>query len=114
MQNGTTIVEVLQQIGGRVWQKENLFRVYFNDLPGLYGLEVTRYKTGNISSAQVNGKPVSNSEAKRILIALNGQFWYDVPTRRFVSKGIDEQTTNALKERVLERVEKILQSEVQQ
>ncbi|WP_444321846.1 hypothetical protein, partial [Megasphaera sp.] len=39
-------------------------RLYIN--PEYLGLELTRYKSGNISSAKFNGETISNSEARRI------------------------------------------------
>lgn len=39
-------------------------RLYIN--PEYLGLELTRYKSGNISSAKFNGESISNSEARRI------------------------------------------------
>lgn len=48
-------------------------RIYFNaeDL----GLEVRKYKTGNVAEAYVNGEKISNSEARRIL---NSKAYYDI------------------------------------
>mgnify|MGYP001424672461 CR=1 FL=1 len=31
-------LEDLLKVGGNEWRKENMHRIYFNDLPGLYGL----------------------------------------------------------------------------
>ena len=42
-------------------------RRYVNGWEPLVGLEVTRYKTGNISGASVNGEGISNAAAGRLL-----------------------------------------------
>ena len=64
-------VETLVAIGGNRWTKGNYDRVYFNDWPELIGLEIDRYKTGNIWAASLNGETISNSEARRLLGAVD-------------------------------------------
>ncbi len=56
------------KIGGNEWKN----RVYFNDLYQLYGLKINRYNSGSLSSATLNGEPISNSEANRICDRLSG------------------------------------------
>lgn len=74
-------VENLVRIGGNEWKKDTrrgrMHRVYFNNAPDLIGLKVTRYRTGNISSATLGGEHVSNSEAGRLLGAVE-KVWWDV------------------------------------
>lgn len=55
------------------WNGKKYDRIYFNaeDL----GLEVRKYKTGNVAEAYVNGEKISNSEARRIL---NSKAYYDI------------------------------------
>jgi hypothetical protein len=60
-------VETMTAIGGNRWQRGDKDRVYLNDWASLIGLEVSRYNTGNISSAALNGEKISNSEAGRLL-----------------------------------------------
>src|SRR5690606_40070996 len=57
-------VETLVAIGGNRWTKGNYDRVYFNGWAKFIGLEIERYKSGNIYSASLNGEPISNSEAR--------------------------------------------------
>lgn len=63
------IIDELTKKFGR-WTKKGyngkvLDRIYFNatDL----GLTVTYYKTGSVSSAEINGERISNCEARRVL-----------------------------------------------
>ena len=62
--------EVLSKIG-KAWThpKTGEVRYYIdNDTAAeIGGLEIERYKTGNISDAWYKGKKISNSEAKRML-----------------------------------------------
>lgn len=85
------VVGRLVAAGGKEWRSESgAHRIYFNDLAGLYGLETSRYKTGNISSASLRGSGISNSQARKIESAFFGaKVWYDVGTKTFGSKGID-------------------------
>lgn len=56
-------------IGGRLWVgRTGIRRVYF-DVDKLLDIRVTRYGTGNIASATLDGEPISNSEARRLLAA---------------------------------------------
>jgi len=99
-------LEDLLKVGGNEWRKENMHRIYFNDMPGLYGVKVTRYNTGNVSSATLDGERISNSAARKILNKLCcGKFWYDVPTGQFMSRGLAESDARILKDAVLERLD---------
>lgn len=67
--NATT--SQLAAAGGIHWiGRAGAERVYFNDLPALFGLECSYYKTGNVFRAQLDGETISNCEAKRILADL--------------------------------------------
>lgn len=90
MQNQTITVEQLVAAGGSEWRKSGKHRVYFNDLAGLYGLETNRYKTGNISSARLNGKEISNSRARQLDSTLQmATVWFDMLEGKFFSTGLE-------------------------
>ena len=62
-------IKTLTDIGFNRWTKKLsngkvMDRLYIK--PEYLGLELTRYKSGNISSAKFNGETISNSEARRI------------------------------------------------
>lgn len=42
-------------------------RYYVNNLPELIGLDIDRYKSGNIAAASLAGSMISNSQAYKIL-----------------------------------------------
>lgn len=89
-------IDVLKKLGAD-WQKNELHRIYFNDLPGLYGLKCNHYNTGNISSAMLDGEDISNSEAKRIEGRLSmSKFWFDFADGHFHGKDIELDDFNAL------------------
>lgn len=67
--------ENLVAIGGREWTKGTMHRVYLNDWPELAGIGVSRYNSGNISSAAIDGEGVSNAEARRLLGAVEKVYW---------------------------------------
>lgn len=88
--------------GGRLWEKHGYRRIYFNDLPALYGLEYDTYNTGNISAAWVDGERVSNSEGRRILGRLAfAKVWYDVDGK-FHGKGIEQGDFEKIVRRIRE------------
>ena len=62
-------IKILTDRGFNRWTKKLsngkvMDRLYIK--PEYLGLELTRYKSGNISSAKFNGESISNSEARRI------------------------------------------------
>lgn len=82
--NESEIITKLQSKGGKLWEKEGRRRIYFN--PECWGLEVTKYKTGSINTAEINGSRISNSEAYRCQIV---KVWYDITTGKFEMKGVE-------------------------
>lgn len=69
-------VETMTAIGGREWRAGDKHRVYINDWQNFAGLEVSRYNTGNISSATYQDEGVSNSQAYKLLGCID-KVWFD-------------------------------------
>jgi len=91
MNKETKIEEKLLQIGNE-WKKGTMHRIYFSNLPKLYGLNIQRHKTGNIKSATLNEEKISNNKATKLEIALNsGKMWYNVNTGKINSKDLSEK-----------------------
>ena len=92
-------IQDLIQAGGKEWRKDDLHRVYFNDLPELLGLETFHYNTGNISSTRLNGERISNCRAGELMTSLmSAKFWYDVKAGHFESKRITSNRTMSAQE----------------
>ncbi len=69
--------------GGNRWQKNGMDRIYFNNLAGRAGMKTVKYKSGNIYSAEIKGRGVSNSKASEILGNLsNTKVFYDRQKRK--------------------------------
>ena len=89
--------EILKALGAKEWKTETHHRFYFNDLRGLYGLKMTFYGTGNISSATLDGESISNCSAKKIATELDfGKIWFDANTNQFGSKEIGSAKVSAI------------------
>ncbi|MEU4256248.1 hypothetical protein AB0B42_00785 [Streptomyces fradiae] len=73
----TLTVEALLALGGRRWQKNGMDRIYFNNWADFAGLELTRYGSGNISTASLGGRGIANSRAGRI-VGLVSKLYFDV------------------------------------
>lgn len=73
--------------------------------PEYLGLELTRYKSGNISSAKFNGETISNSEARRIE---GTKCYVDVTTKEVVCDRED------LKQAIQEVIDDALKAKSQQ
>lgn len=56
-------IAALEAKGFNRWTKGNMDRLYINATH--LGLELTYYKTGNISSAYMNGERISNAQGYR-------------------------------------------------
>ena len=101
----TYSIDQLRNVGGRLWEKNGMRRVYF-DAAALYGLEVARYHTGNISTAYLDGELISNSAASRLLSQVGAaKFWYDltdncwrwrIPEGRVSTEAIAQTVTDRL------------------
>ena len=64
------VEQKLIEIGCTVWEKYGRKRIYINsdeEIEKVFGLSVSRYNTGNICSAFLNGEKISNSQARRLL-----------------------------------------------
>lgn len=95
-------VERLVNLGGKVWEKGDFRRVYFNyeELASLYGIRHDGWKW------TVDGEKVSNNTGSSIASALrNGKFWYDLNTGESGSKAMHENIVAKLIERITEAVE---------
>lgn len=80
----TYTIEQLTQAGGTRWTKNGMDRFYFNNISELFGLSVSTYKTGNISSATLNGEPISNSKATAMKAHFDhAKLWFDTADNLF-------------------------------
>lgn len=96
-----TIFDSLISIGGKEWKSENHHRIYFNDLVSLYGLVTLEYKSGNVSSASLKGKKISNSKASKIIDTLTfAKVYYDLNTGEFHGQRIPESMLADITERI--------------
>lgn len=98
-------IKTLTDRGFKRWTKKLsngkvMDRLYIN--PEYLGLELTRYKSGNISSATFNGERISNSEARRIE---GTKCYVDIATKEVVCDRED------LKQAAQEVVDNVLSKE---
>lgn len=92
-------VKQLVALGGKLWEKGDMKRVYFNykELARFYGLEYDGWKY------TVDGEKVSNNSGHHFASALrNGKLWFDLATGEFVSKGMSDKMTAKIIERISE------------
>jgi len=78
----------LKEIGCE-WQKNDMHRIYFNNIAELLGMEIEWYKTGTIRNAKINGETISNTKANSI--RKFAKVWYDVKTGTFECKDIEKK-----------------------
>lgn len=72
----TSVYNKIISMGGSRWTAGGNDRIYFNSAAEkIIGLSVERYKTGNISSATLNGERISNSRASKILASIQGMYY---------------------------------------
>lgn len=83
---GPVTLKGLQRAGGNRWQKNGMDRVYFNNVAKKAGFDVSRYNTGNISSAAIKGRKISNTSAGEIMRAIGeSKVYYDRGTRKMMT-----------------------------
>lgn len=104
----------LKKIGCSEWVHPSTgeVRIYINDLPELYGLRTSHYKTGNISSATLDGNTISNSEAGRILSRLRGAKLWLGADGQLMKKGLDDADCRAIVAALTTKIEAALAAEV--
>ena len=81
-----SIVDRLRAVGASEWQAYGKHRWYINGelMARLYGLEVSYYGTGNISSVRLGGEKISNTRAKKILARFIGaKLWFDMEDHKW-------------------------------
>jgi len=102
----TVSAESLKQIGGSEWQKGEQHRVYFNQLGYWYGIRTTRYQSGKIQSATLDGQPLSNNKAHDLLVYLDGgKVWFDVNAGQFRFQGLDREDGEFIVQAIRDAVE---------
>jgi hypothetical protein len=67
----------IKAIGGNEWIRGSYHRIYLNDWHQYAGIEITRYNTGNISSASLGGRSIANGRAYGLLDAVS-KVYFDV------------------------------------
>jgi hypothetical protein len=106
-------IEKMKKIGGKEWKVGDYHRIYFNNLINIFGLECALYNTGNISSASINGKTISNTKAKEIITCLEfGKVWFDVNDGEFHFKifGCREYTGDEIGKIIIDRIKSKLEA----
>ena len=83
-------INELTAIGFSRWTKNGMDRLYIN--ASKLGLTCCYYNTGNISSAEFNGRSISNSEARRMKAA---KTYIDLVKNQIVSDNSDLATAVA-------------------
>src|SRR5512136_1768988 len=78
--------EQMIAIGGKEWTKsDGTVRVYLNHVDNLIGMDVERYKSGNVRHAEILGEKISNRRATTLLAAKvyweNGEIHTDIDSR---------------------------------
>lgn len=74
-------IETMTAIGGSRWTKAGKDRVYLNDWIQYTGLEMSYYKSGNVSSASLDGRGIANGRVGRILSAVS-KVYFDAADSR--------------------------------
>jgi hypothetical protein len=75
--------------GGKEWINGNKHRIYFNNWEEIAGFNINTYKTGNISSASLQGETISNNKANKML---GGKLYFDMVTSKFVCDYFRDET----------------------
>ena len=75
----TLTVETMIALGGRLWEKNGMRRVYLNDWPQYADLDIDYYKTGNVNGATLGGRAIANNRAAKLIGAVD-KIWFDAAT----------------------------------
>lgn len=69
--------EQLATVGGRRWihRKSDDVRYYFNNWPSLIGFVYHTYAGGTIANASLDGEPISNAAAQRLIASADKVYY---------------------------------------
>ncbi|ELP4662103.1 hypothetical protein QUK01_002790 [Salmonella enterica] len=83
-------LEACLKIGGKLWEKNGMHRVYFNGdiVAAAVGFEYDTYKTGNIKWACLGDDPLANGRANAVRTMIyTGKFWFDTADNKIHARG---------------------------
>ena len=92
-------IEQLEKIGGKLWEKGAMRRVYFNNLSELYGL------THQNGRSYLDGEEMSRKYASRAqMMVSEGKLWFDVPSGEFAYRGMTDDQAQKMIDRLTSQV----------
>ncbi|EKZ3213511.1 hypothetical protein REO66_003110 [Salmonella enterica] len=83
-------LEACLKIGGKLWEKNGMCRVYFNGdiVAAAVGFEYDTYKTGNIKWACLGDDSLANGRANAVRTMIyTGKFWFDTADNKIHARG---------------------------
>ncbi|EDT7399852.1 hypothetical protein AHX81_001237 [Salmonella enterica subsp. enterica] len=83
-------LESCLKIGGKLWKKNGMRRVYFNGdiVAAAVGFEYDTYKTGNIKWACLGDASLANGRANAVRTMIyTGKFWFDTADNKIHARG---------------------------
>ncbi|EHL5405197.1 hypothetical protein KD288_001372 [Salmonella enterica] len=83
-------LESCLKIGGKLWEKNGMRRVYFNGdiVAAAVGFEYDTYKTGNVKWACLGDYSLANGRANAVRTMIyTGKFWFDTADNKIHARG---------------------------
>ncbi|EKG5016061.1 hypothetical protein O3Q57_001086 [Salmonella enterica] len=83
-------LESCLKIGGKLWKKNGMRRVYFNGdiVAAAVGFEYDTYKTGNVKWACLGDASLANGRANAVRTMIHsGKFWFDTADNKIHARG---------------------------
>lgn len=83
-------LEACLKIGGKLWEKNGMRRVYFNGdiVAAAVGFEYDTYKTGNVKWACLGDASLANGRANAVRTMIyTGKFWFDTADNKIHARG---------------------------
>ncbi|EJL9550476.1 hypothetical protein R3P88_003002 [Salmonella enterica] len=83
-------LESCLKIGGKLWEKNGMRRVYFNGdiVAAAVGFEYDTYKTGNVKWACLGDASLANGRANAVRTMIyTGKFWFDAADNKIHARG---------------------------
>ncbi|EHR9446534.1 hypothetical protein KV798_003568 [Salmonella enterica subsp. enterica serovar Typhimurium] len=83
-------LESCLKIGGKLWEKNGMRRVYFNGdiVAAAVGFEYDTYKTSNIKWACLGDTSLANGRANAVRTMIySGKFWFDTADNKIHARG---------------------------
>lgn len=96
-------VEKLLAAGANRWQKYGHDRIYVSGCESVFGIELRRFNTGNISYCELNGEEISNNRARKYVSVIENGY-IDLKDMKLYARNCDYYIVEYFNDVIAEKI----------